>query len=187
MIERLPRSPFSFLRGRELLLKNRGFTMIELVLTITILAIVGISAIPAFVDIGPSQCDGASRKLVSDISYARRLAQNRNGIYGISFDASMETYTVYLYDPVADMKTTVTDPLTASPMVVDFSELPGLKNIDIQSPNFEGDIEAQFNSQGIPQDINGAPLTMAGSVVLSSGGNSRTITVQPNTGEVSYQ
>ena len=169
-------------------MKNRGHTMIELVLALTILAIISIMAVPALVSsLGPAQCDGAARKLVSDISYVRRLAQNRNGIYGVSFDAAAETYTIYLYDPVANTKTTVTDPLTASPMVVNFKTIAGLKGIDIQNPNFKGGVEARFNSQGTPQDAANTALISAGSVVLASGGASRTITIQPNTGEVRYQ
>jgi len=165
----------------------QGFTLVEVVLVLTVMAIVSITAIPAFMNTGGAQCDSAARKLVSDISYARRLAQNRNGIYGVSFNALAETYSVYLYDPSTSTKTTVTDPLIGMPMLVDFKTIPGLKGIDIQNPNFKGSSETRFNPQGVPQDASGVALTSAGSVVLSAGGKTRTIYVQPNTGEVSYQ
>lgn len=165
----------------------QGFTLVEVILVLTVLAIVSVTAIPAFVNTGGAQCDSAARKLVSDISYARRLAQNRNGIYGVAFDAAAETYNVYLYDPSTNTKTITTDPLIGTQMIIDFKKVPGLKGINIQNPDFKGSTETRFNSQGVPQDASGVALTSAGSVVLSAGGVSRTIYVQPNTGEVSYQ
>lgn len=167
--------------------ERRGFTLIELVLTITILGIIAAVSIPTLVNLGSNNAEVAARKLVSDLSYARRLAQSRNSIYGVSFDAAAETYTLYLYDPVADTKTTATDPLTASPMVVDLKTMSGLQVADIQNPNFKGGLDVRFTPQGIPQDVNNTALTNAGSVVFASAGVARTVTVQPNTGEVSYQ
>lgn len=164
-----------------------GFTLIELVMVITILAIVSVSAGAALIDLGGAQSDGAARKLVSDIAYARRLAQNRSGIYGITFNAVAETYTIHLYDDVALTETAVTDPLTQAPMTVDFDDIPGLEGVDIQLPDFGGGATVRFMPRGTPMDADGTSLVGAGSVVLSRGGVSYTVSVQPNTGEVSYQ
>lgn len=164
-----------------------GFTFIEMVLTLTVLGIVSVMAIPAFVETGEAQVDGAAIKVVSDLSYARRLAQNRNALYGVSFDSVAEAYTVHLYDPATNTETAVSDPLTGSSMTVDFGKLPGLKGTNIQSVAFGAGEKVRFMPQGIPEDVNGSPLTASGSVVLSRGGSSRTVFVQPNTGEVSYQ
>lgn len=168
-------------------LRGSGFTLVELVLVLTLLGIMSLAAIPAILNTGGPTTDGAARKLVSDLSYARRLAQNRNGIYGISFEPVNDRYTVYVYDPTTNTTTPITDPLTRMPMTVDFQVLPGLRGVDIQNPNFQGGTEARFDPQGRPADANGVLLTAAGSVVLSDGGVSRTVSVQPNTGEVSYQ
>ncbi len=166
---------------------NKGFTLVELVMLITVLAIMSVVAVPIFTDIGSVKAVGAAKKLVSDLSLARQLARTRNGIYGISFNAALDTYTVHLYDPLTATETPVTDPLTRSPMVVDFTSLPGLSGVDIQNPVFGGTSVVRFTPQGIPQNDAGVDLGAAGSVVLQNGGQTRTITVQPGTGEVSEQ
>ncbi len=164
---------------------QKGYTLIETMLTLTLCSVVAVTAIPAFQNTGRSQCDGAARKLVSDLSYARRLAQSRNALYGISFNAATDQYTVSLKS--GGVETAVTDPLTNTSMTVDFTKLPGLKGVDIQSPSFGNTTKVWFNPQGIPQDASDSVLTTSGSVVLAHGGASKTVYVQPNTGEVSYQ
>lgn len=167
----------------------RGFTLVELVLVVAIMAIVALGAIPAFQNTGGAQSKGAAMKLASDLAYARKLALNRSGIYGITFNAGADTYSVHLYDDVAMTETTVTDPLTKAPMEVDFSEIPGMEGVEIQSPDFgvaEG-ATVRFMPQGIPIDSTGVSLVTQGSVVLLRAGVSYTVYVQPNTGEVSYE
>lgn len=170
--------------------KFSGFTAVELVLTLTIAAIVGITAIPIFADLGGSQAEGVARKLVSDLSYARRLARSRNGVYGITFNAGADQYTVSYYDLSSGAETPVTDPLTGTDMLADFSRISGifgLKGIDIRTPNFGGGAKALFSPEGVPADATGLALTTAGSVVLAGGGRTFTVSVQPNTGMVRYQ
>jgi hypothetical protein len=161
--------------------------MVELVLSMTLMSLVSVAAVPSFINVGSAACDGAARKLVSDLSYARRLAQTRNAVYGITFDASAQTYTVHLYDPVTNLETSVGDPLTGTPMIVDFDEIPGLKGVQIQNPDFGGGATTRFTPQGVPEDAAGNPLVTEGRIVLARGGTLRTILIQPNTGEVSYQ
>lgn len=168
-------------------LNCKGYTLIELVLVLGVLAILSVSAIPFFTNVGETKVEAAAKKLVSDLTYVRQLARNYNAIHGISFDATANTYTVHLYDPIGDTETAVTDPLTRTAMVIDFSQVPFLSGVDIQSPNFGGTDTVRFSSMGDPQNGTGTNLTTSGSVILEEGGATRTITIQPNTGEVSEQ
>lgn len=168
-------------------LRMRGFTLVELVLVISILSIVALGAVPAIQSTGEAQSVGAAKKLVADLAYARRLAQSRSAVYGITFDAVAETYTVHLYDSDTGISTPIADPLSRAPMIVDYSTLPGLKGTNIVTPNFTGGSTVRFMPQGTPIDATGTALANPGSVVLSRGGAARTVLVQPNTGEVSYQ
>lgn len=167
-------------------MNHKGFTLIELVMVITVTSILALTAIPAFYNSGSAISEGAARKLAGDLSLARKLARNRNGVYGITFDAVNNTYTVHSFDPATGTTTTATDPLTLSPMVVDFATLPGLTGTDIQNPNFGGTSTIRFNSQGIPQTGTGAALAAAGSLSVASGYQSHVVTVQPNTGAVDF-
>ncbi len=169
--------------------RTSGFTLVEAALTIVILAVVSVVAIPYFTDVGAVTADAGAQKVLGDLSYVRRLAKNRNGYYGISFDAAAETYTVYQCNgsTTCTAKTTMTDPTTQASMAIDFKKLPGLKGIDIQTPSFGGTTEIRFDAQGFPRNASNALLTGTGSVKVSRGGTIYTIVVQPNTGEVSIQ
>lgn len=163
----------------------RGFTLVELVLTIGVLAVLGLAAVPYLSNVGTVKAEAAADKLVSDLTYARRLARNRNGIYGVSFDAVADSYTVYLLDPSSGTETPVVDPARRGQMIVDLTLYPGLAGVDIQSPSFGGTPEVRFTPEGIPQNGSGAGLAASGSVQLVEGGVSRTVSVQAGTGEVS--
>ncbi len=165
----------------------RGFTILELVLTISVLAVMSVIAVPFFTDVGAGTADAAAKKLVSDINYVRRMAQSRNGVYGISFDAATESYTAYLYTPATNTSTTLTDPHTQSPMVIDFDLSPGFRGVNLQSASLGGTTEVRFNSQGFPQNAANALLDDEGTIQLEGGDIPISIVIQPNTGEVSLQ
>lgn len=167
--------------------KNQGYTLIELVLLMSLIIILAVSAIPFFINVGETKAEAAAKKLISDLTYARQLARNYNDIHGISFDSAAETYTVHQYNPSTFSSTTVTDPLTRSNMVINYSQIAGLSGVNIQSVNFGGTSIIRFSTMGAPQDGNGTDLATAGTVVLEEGGVTRTIQVQPNTGEISQQ
>ncbi len=167
--------------------KHHGFTLIELVLTLSLLSILGVSAITAMVNVGTMKADVAAQKLVADLSYARELARSHNAIHGVSFNAAADTYTVYQFDPNTGLETAVTSPHTETPMLINFATAPGLTGVDIQDPNFGGGSNIRFAPIGTPQLPGGAALVAAGTVVLSQGGRARTVSVQPNTGEVNKQ
>lgn len=167
--------------------KNHGFTLIELVLTLSLLSILGVSAITAMVNVGTMKADVAAQKLMADLAYARELARSRNVIHGVSFNAATDTYTVYQFNPATGVETAVTSPHTQTPMVINYATAPGLTGVDIQNPSFGGGSNIRFAPIGTPQIPGGAALAAAGTVVLAQGGVSRTVSVQPNTGEVNKQ
>lgn len=166
---------------------QEGFTVIELVLVLTLVSIISAVAIPLFIDIGGTTADAAAKKVMADLSSVRRMARNRNNTFSAIFDTTAETYTLVLYDPVANTETTITDPLTQKPMVINFKTAPGLKGVDLQSVDFGGTNKIRFTSPGVPQDGSNANLTTTGTIVLKDGGKTASIIVQPNTGEVSLQ
>ncbi len=162
-----------------------GFTIVELIMTMMLIGILSMVAIPFFADVPSAKVDSAAKKLVSDLSYTRQLARNRNEIYGISFNVDADQYTVHLYNPSTNTETTVTDPMTRTPMVIDLTQMPGLSGVDIQAAGFGGSSKVRFSPHGVPAKGSGTILATAGTVVLEEGGVTRTVAVQPSTGEVS--
>ncbi len=171
---------------RGLSVDKRGFTLIDLVLTILIASLLSVAAMPYLESAGAVLVDATSRKLISDLSFARRMAHNRNTYCGISFDAGLEQYSVIYYNASTGTTTAVTDPVKGTAMVVDFGLVPEFRGTDLQSPSFGGTSTILFDSRGIPSNASATSLASQGSVVLASGGAAKTIRVQPNTGEISY-
>lgn len=167
--------------------EEKGFTLIELVLLIIMLGIMGLVISISISDINSTKLNSAARRLASDIRYAQQLAMTKQIRHGIVFTVP-NTYTVIQEnDPNPD--TPARNPAGGGNLIVDYNSDPQLQGVTISAPSFcVGAICTQtleFNSLGVPTDAAGTPLT-SGSVILSYSGNSKTLTVIPNTGKLTY-
>lgn len=83
-------------------MRHRGFTLVELMIAIAVIAILLMLAAPSFVDyMRVQRLKGVNAQLVTDLQYARTEAASRNGDVYIHFktladDASMSCYTIYM-------------------------------------------------------------------------------------------
>ncbi len=167
---------------------HRGFTLIELCLTVVLLSILAIAAIPSFRNSGAAECRSAASKIASDITYMRRLSMARHNNYYLTFNAATNSYAAYYYNPATPLvSTAITDPLTQQNFSVNFSTLPGMTGVDITSANINGNAIIAFNSDGYPLDMSGTMLNSAASIVVSKGGITRTVRIEAYSGEVSIQ
>ena len=167
--------------------KSAGFTLVELCLTIVIASILSVSAMGAFQNSGASQVRGVAEKISNDVMYARRLAVQRSGVYNVSFNVANDQYSVNLVNAGTGAETVVTDPYRQGNFSVTIPATPGFQNVDLSSANIGGTAKVRFTSQGIPQDANGNAIAAAGVITVASGGVTKTIRIEPNTGEVSIQ
>lgn len=142
----------------------RGFTLMELLLVMVLLSGVVLLFVSYTGDIGNVAADAASRKVESDIRYAKQLATTTETVHGVLFVPG-EGYTVYR----GDESQPVDDPLDRQPMVEDLSEF--------------GDIVVG-NTYRVEFDKFGAPVVGGGGdiTVLADNGASRRIYVAQNTG-----
>ncbi len=170
---------------------ERGFTLIELVLIIIILGIIGFIISISIGDINSTKLNSAARRLASDIRYAQQLSMTKQIRHGVVFTVP-NTYTVFQEnDPNPD--TPARNPAGGGDLIVDYSSDPQLQGVAISTPSFctgAGGTPPcaqalEFNPLGAPTDETGTPLT-SGSVILSYSGNSKTLTVEPNTGKLTY-
>ncbi|MBN2023932.1 MAG: prepilin-type N-terminal cleavage/methylation domain-containing protein [Pirellulales bacterium] len=69
-----------------------GITLIELLIVITVVAILAVAMIPAMDPQYQDQVDSAARIVASDLDYARSLAVTNASTYCVTFDAANNRY-----------------------------------------------------------------------------------------------
>ena len=160
--------------------KEKGFTVIELIMVILVISILAVVLIPKIGGIHSFKLDGAGRKLVSDMKYAQKLAMSRHQIHGILFEPAQEKYTVYREGADAPIE----DPhRPGTSLIVDYDD-EHFAGVDLYSANFTGGNEVRFDCFGAPSDASDTPLTATGEVVLKYSGGEIKIEVTPNTGKI---
>jgi type II secretory pathway pseudopilin PulG len=160
------------LRSRSLSARREGFTFIEMILIVTIVGIVGVTAQAFFSGIEEYRLDGAARKIASDIRYAQERAVEGHDDYSIAFDTSRNLYALYTMSPSAAL---LKDPLTRENFIVDLDD-DGYAGVTMKTASFGGKVSLTFDKMGVPSS--------GGSLTIQSGNLSRAITVLAETGLV---
>lgn len=76
-------------------MKKKGLTAIELVIVTAIIGILAASLTVSFAGLGGTKLDADSRKIITDISWARERATATHIHQGFSFDTVNRAYSVY--------------------------------------------------------------------------------------------
>ncbi len=178
---------------------KKAFTMLELIIVVVVIGIIAAAMIPR---LQGSQLKKDVVVLVSKIRYTQHLA-----LVDKKFDPSQQNwfrnrwqivFGTHSYTIVSNNNTTYAiDPITHQP--INNIELKGVKTITL-SGGCAGSDRITFDAMGRPliKDIssmttpyvasgnNGELLPSQCSITLSDGSISRTITIEPETGYVSY-
>jgi len=175
--------------------EEQGWTLIELVLVIIMVVILAAVISASFQNYPAIKLNGAVRRLASDIRFAQQLAMTRQVRHGVVFNltvtcaAATNTYTVF-EEVGACTDTPARNPSGGGNLTVDYNTDAQFQGVTITSPSFcvgvicTGILE--YNALGVATDENGTQLT-SGSVTLNySGAASRTVTVIPSTGRITY-
>ena len=163
-------------------MKNRGFTVIEMVMVIVIVAILAMISLPKIDTIYSIKLQGAAKRALSDIRLTQQLSISQHENYKIIFNTGNDTYQV---QRVSDGVYAV-DPFTRANLIVNFTTDPEQKGIDISATNLTGGT-LQFDKWGTPCDSNGAALTAEATVSLTYKGNTKTIYITQSTGRARIQ
>ena len=147
---------------------RQGFTLFELVLVLFIFAIIASVAAPRYASaISRFQVDTVARRLVRDLTTARERARSQGANQSVTFTVASDAYTVVGLTGL-DGSANYTVSVSGKPY-----------NASIVSANFGGQTSVLFDGYGVP--------TSGGTVVLSSGGYTKTVTVNAQTGKAAHQ
>ncbi len=161
-----------------------GFTMVELVLVITLLGLLAWVAYPKFATYYEIKLDAAARRVAADVRYAQNQSIGTRTVHGLLFEPALGRYTVFAPSPA----TPVADPTDrAKPLRVDFSTKTEYQGVTLASASFGTTPGVTFDYFGVPLDTSGVELSTAGRVVLTYQGLADTIEVTPGTGKVTVK
>ena len=165
---------------------DAGFTVIEIIIVVAILAITAMMAVPMFGTAADMQLRSASNMIAADLEYAKNLAITQQKNHSVVFDTASETYEVR-----DDTGTVIGHPVNASgSFVVDFANDSRLDQVDITGADFDpgSEVSITFDYLGSPYSGTSPGTAMnAGSIDLQAGTFTATITVEPITGYVKIQ
>ena len=159
-----------------------GFTMIELMVVVAIIAIAAAIVVPMASSAGVMQLRAAVNMVAADLEYAKSMSISRGQRHAVVFNSSTESYQI-----IDENGATIGHPVKkGSPYAVTFSSDSRLGNVEIVSANFDGVSTVGFDYLGIPYSITGTPAALlnAGVITLRAGGVTRTVSVEPVTGYI---
>lgn len=156
---------------------NRGMTLVELVLVMSLVGILAFVAAPRFNAYQEIELRAATHQLAADIRYAQSRAIATRVRHGVTFDTANARYSVYRENP----STPVTDFLDPGRAMT-----RSLEGVTLSSASFDGSSDIEFDSMGTPY-ASGSELGALGAVVLvGTGGTVDSVTVSPLTGRIAW-
>ena len=151
----------------------KGFTLIELIMVMVVLSIVAAIASMRMPGDGINVA-ALAEQLASDIRYTQSLAMSRGQRFSINFTANdyqiMDNAGLPLPHPATGLNTT-----TLTPAVLSGYNPPLTNNY------------VAFNSLGVPYTAPTTAQVALATLTLTSGGQTATVTVAPQTGRAQAQ
>ncbi|MHB8483684.1 MAG: prepilin-type N-terminal cleavage/methylation domain-containing protein [Nitrospiria bacterium] len=172
--------------------RNQGFTLIELVVVILIVAILAAAAYELLGDTTSTKVYGSARKIQSDIIFAQEQAMTHRIHYRMTFTSSPNGYTVQQCNsqtsPCPGWNNIIDPSTNTSPFTVTLNT-GNYSGVSWTSTTFTG-YYLEFNSAGVPLDGSTyagcstppCPMTSTKSVSLNFP-VIRSVSVTPGTGK----
>lgn len=166
--------------------KQRGFTILEILVVVFIIAILSAVIVPQLRSTDPTRVDYAAGQVAAALTFARDLARNLEEPHGVRFYAATDSLKVFrMFGPRGNYVETfdVYHPLTKSLYEVsmgapDDGIIPDLYNVTL---DFEGTVESAvaFNQRGDPMRASASleKVLSNGSVAIKIGNFERTVRI----------
>ena len=164
-------------------LQGSGFTLIEILLVMMIIAIAALVAIPMMSSAADMQIRSAGNMIAADMEYAKSMAISKGQNFSVVFTAAAERYQIE--DQDGDV---IAHPVKRGfDYVIDFANDSRLDKVDIVTVDFDpgSSDTVTFDYLGSPHSGTGSSPLSQGVVTLQAGGTTMTIEVEPVTGYIS--
>ena len=150
-----------------------GFTLIEIIIVVVILAIATMTAIPLMSSGGSVQIRSAANMIAADMEYARSMSISRGQNYSVVFDKNTESYRIE-----DQSNNVIPHPVKKGfDYIINFQNDSRLNKVDITNVNFNSTDRVEFDCLGSPDN--------GGTISLDANGPTVIITVEPITGFIS--
>ena len=164
----------------DLRCQSGGFTLIEVLLVVVIIAIAAMTVIPIASSAASVQIRSAANMIAADLEYAKSMAISRGQYFSVVFDETTESYRIE--DQNGNV---IPHPVKKGfDYVVDFRNDSRLSRVDIVDADFDTTSEIKFDYLGSPYDGSDGPLN-SGVINLQAGGTTATVRVEAVTGFIS--
>lgn len=174
--------PNTLFRTFGMRIKNSGFTLIEILIVVMIIAIAAMIAVPMMTSAASVQIRSAANLIAADLEYAKSMAIGKGMDFAVVFDKENESYQLFKVKDEDGSLEMIENPLTKELYEVKFSSDVRLDKVDIVDVDFDGTEKIRFDYMGNPKIGEDTYLQAQGVINLHAGGTNITIKVEPVTG-----
>jgi len=156
--------------------QSSGFTLVEVLIVVTIMALAAAIVVPRMTQAGQMQIQAAGRMIIADLLIAQNDAISHQATRRVVFDTATNRY--WLADGTGSTAGVVwkRDGSIVSSGAVDLDEDGRFDGVTLVAANFNGQSYVEFDALGTP--------TEGGIIDIRSGDVSYRISVAPLTGRI---
>ena len=148
-----------------------GFTLVEVLVAVVLLAVVGAMVLPHAVGTTDMQVISAARMVTADLEYAQNQAITTQAPVTVTFTPAQRRYAL------SNASGPLIHPMTNEAYETDFGARRGFEELDVVSASFAGAASVTFDELGAPDN--------AGTVRFQAGAHVCDVSVAAATGKVS--